>query len=54
MSFFILQEIKYDIQPNNLKITFIENKELHTQKTLNPSLKVYLNSSKSNISTYNE
>ncbi len=54
MSFFILQEIKYNIQPENLKITFIENVELNLQKNLNPSLKVYLNSSKSNISVYSE
>ena len=42
MSFFILQEIKYVIQPDNLKITFIENKDLDKEKNLNPSLKKYI------------
>lgn len=52
MSFFILQEIINNIQAKNLKITFIENKDLDSQKNLNPSLKIYLNKSKSNISLH--
>ena len=54
MSYFILQEIEIKINPNNLKLCFIENNKIKKNDSLNPSLQEYLNKSKSNINEYSD
>ena len=54
MSYFILQEIEFKVNPNNLKLSFIENNNINKNDNLNPSLREYLNKSKTNISEYND
>lgn len=52
MTFFVLQDIEYNISPKNLKLSFSTNDDYENEKILNPSLRKYINNVKSLISKY--
>ena len=50
MLYFLLHQIKYDIQPNNFKL-ILNKKEINTP-VISKTLCIYLNKTKKNISKY--